>query len=179
MDFEEKWQEAIAHTQIYSSYKHRLSRYEATTLPYTFLGASLINHGDTVVRKGLVVVDKPLIFLPRNIPRFTGFELEEELGVDEDKLRFFFMIRGINFPSLKYKHEISTIDVVEKDPEEAISFYRNEIERKEDLETGLIFGPIETWQLSVLFYVSVLINRSTSKDLEHYLEEIKKRFLSE
>ena len=176
MDFEEKWQEVIAKTQIHSFYKHRLSRYETTTLPYTFLGASLINHGDTVVRRGSVIVDKPLIFLPRDIPQFTGFELEEELGVDEDNLRFFFMIRGINFPSLKYKHEISSIDVLEKDPEEAISFYRNEIERKEDIETGLIFGPVETWQLSILFYVNILINRSTSKDLEHYLEEIKKRF---
>ena len=172
MNFEEKWQKTLEETRILRFFKHPLSFQEVTVLPYIFLGPSVMNLGDTVVRKGKVEVDKPFIFLPKNIPQFMGFNLEEELGADENLLRLFFMVRGINFPSLKYKHEISTVDVCEQEPEKALESYKRELERQEDLITGLVYGPTECWQLSVLFYVSLLISRSAPRDFEKYYKSM-------
>ena len=179
MDFEEKYQKVIEETTICKCYRLKLSTRTSTTLPYIFLGASQINRGDTVVRKGKVAVESPLLIIPKNIPQFFGFDFEENLDIDDNNLISFFMLRGISFPSLKYTNEISTIEVEDKNPQEAISFYKDEIERKEDLQTGLIFGPVEYWQLSIIFYVNFLINRSARNDIDQYLRELRRRLLGE
>lgn len=175
MDLEEKWQRAVSETEILKFYRLHLSTQTATTLEYIFLGESQINIGDTVVRKGKVVVNHPLIVMPKNMPQFEGFDLEEELETDESSLRFFFMVRGIQFPSLKYNNEISTIEVVEHSIEKTTDSYLNELEKKEDLTTGLIVGPTDTWQLSILIYVTILINRAAPSDLEKFLNDLRRR----
>ena len=179
MDLDEKWEKTLEETKVIKFYRHLLSNTEATTLPYIFLGESLVNNGDTVVRKGKVLVDHPFLILPQNIPQFSGFEFEKNMETNESALPFFFMVRGISFPSLKYKHEFSTIEVLEKHPQDAIEYYKNEIEREEDLETGLVFGPADCWQLSVLIYVGLLAQNSAPDSLEKYLEELRRKFLSE
>ncbi len=179
MDLDEKWQKTLDETKIFKFYRHGLSNTETTSLPYIFLGESLVNKGDTVVRKGKVLVDHPFLILPQNVPQFSGFEMDEESGMNENTLPFFFMVRGIRFPSLKYKHEFSTIDVLEKYPQDAVEYYKNEIEREEDLETGLVLGPADCWQFSILFYVGILVQKSAPDSLEKYLEELRRRFLSE
>lgn len=173
MDLEEKWQKTLEETQIVRFYRYRLSNSEATTLPYIFLGASDINIGDTVVRKGKIVVDRPLILLPKNMPQFLGFDLDEDLQVDQDALRFFFMVRGIHFPSLKYKHEFSTIDVIEGSSKDNIVPFKSELEIKEDLSTGLIVGSADYWQLSILLYVTLVIGKSTPSDLGKFLDDMR------
>ena len=177
MDLEEKWQKVMAETEIFRFYRDILSSHTTSTIPYIFLGPSLVNAGDTIVRKGQVVIDKPMIILPQNMPQFSGFELDE-LDLDPNLLQFFFLVRGVRFPSLKYQHEISTIDVFEGGPDKAIDHYRDELERKEDLSTGLIYGCTDLWQLSVLFYVMAVISKSTPKDLDSFIEELRRRFLS-
>lgn len=178
MEFDKQWQQAIAKTKIIHFYKPYLSSSRSTIVPYIFLAASEINLGDTVVRKGKVAIDSPLIVLPKNMPQFSGFQLQEELGIDQEALQLFFMVRGIRFPSLKYKHEISTIDIWEGDLEKAITEFQDELERKEDVETGLIVGPAQYWQISLLFYVTVLINRSAPSDLEQFFEDLRRNFLT-
>lgn len=175
MDLEEKWQRTLEETKIVKFYHPHLASQEATDLPYIFIGASVVNVGDTVIRKGRVIVDRPMIVLPQNMPQFSGFEFEE-YGADAKDMQLFFMVRGINFPSLKYKHESSDIEVVSKEPEAVLDQYRNDLEKEEDFTTGLVYGPVECWQLSILVYIGMLINRSAAKDVERYLNELRKKF---
>lgn len=177
MELEEKWQRTLEETKIARFYRYPLSNIHATSLPYIFLGASAINVGDTVVRKGKIVVDRPLILLPKNLPQFFGFDLEKDLDVDEDALRLFFLVRGIRFPSLKYQHESATIDVVENYPEHAAKSFKNELESKEDLMTGLIVGNAEFWQLAVLLYVTLVIGRSVPSDMEKFMDDLRRGLL--
>ncbi len=173
MDLEEKWQRVVKETKIIRACLTGLSSIHSTTLPYVFLGSSLVNEGDTVVRTGKITVDRPMIVLPKNLPQFKGFELQDDLGVNEDFFRSFLLIRGISFPSLKYQHESSTLDVFEGDVNQAISFHGNLLERKEDINTGLLVGPADAWQISVLVYVSILMQNSVPKDLESFLEDFQ------
>ncbi|BBM87639.1 hypothetical protein [Candidatus Uabimicrobium amorphum] len=173
MSLEEKWQKAAKETRIIRSRLQRLSNTEATTLSYIFLAPSLVNTGDTVVRTGKIIVDKPAIILPKNLPQFFGFDFQDELGVNDDSVRSFLIIRGIQYPSLKYQNEISTIDVFEGNVDSAIAHFGNDLERKEDIETALLVGNTEAWQLSLLIYVSVLIQRSLPKDLDNLFDQFK------
>lgn len=175
MDLEEKWQRTLEETKIIKFYHPHLATQEPTNLPYIFVGESTINLGDSVVRKGKVMVDRPLIVLPQNMPQFSGFDFEE-YGADNSEMQLFFMIRGINFPSLKYKHEVADIEVVSNEPSALLDRYQNELEQQEDFTTGLVYGLSECWQLSILIYVSMLINRSATRDVEHYLNELRKHF---
>lgn len=172
MDLEEKWQNALENTRIVRFYRYPLSYKDSTELPYIFLGSSIINEGDTVIRKGKVVVDRPMIVLPQNMPQFSGFSGEDEEPIDTENLRIFLMVRGIRFPSLKYKHEISTLDIMEKEAEKAIEECKRELEAKEDIGTGLIVGNPEHWQLSLLLYVALIINRSFPSDMQRFLGDL-------
>ena len=76
MNIQELWEKALKQTRVIRPRVQALETFKATRLPYVALSASLINPGDTVVRKGDILVEKPAIILPFNLPQFEGFEFE-------------------------------------------------------------------------------------------------------
>ena len=56
MNIEDLWQKAIHETRVIRPRLKSLSINSATELPYIFLAESLVNRGDTVVRKGKISV---------------------------------------------------------------------------------------------------------------------------
>ena len=115
MDFQKAWEQALQKTGIVRSRVSFLHTFDDTRVPYMFLSPSLINDGDTVVRKGEVVVQKPALILPPNIPRFEGFEFGHEEGADQDAAANFLLVRGVNVPSMKYLNKTHSLDVFEGD----------------------------------------------------------------
>jgi len=176
MDLEEKWNKALAQTEIVRSKVAYLSTFETTTLPYIFLAESTINLGDTVVRQGKILVHRPAIILPEDMPQFEGFEFEEDYQINADMVRMFLLVRGVSFPSLKYEHEISKLDIYEGPIEKARAYFKQMLENAEDTQTGLIIGPEDTWQFSLLIYVGLLIGKSAPSDLRKLWEKFKDKF---
>jgi len=176
MDLEEKWNKALTQTEILRLKISYLSTFETTILPYIFLAESAVNLGDTVVRQGKVLVYRPAIILPEDMPQFEGFEFEKDLQVNAEMVRMFLLVRGISFPSLKYEHEISKLDIYEGSLEKAKSYFKQELERTEDVETGLIIGSEDTWQLSLFIYVGLLVGKSLPSDLKRLWEKLKNKF---
>ena len=86
------------------------------------------------------------------------------------------MARGVSFPSLKYRNETHTVDIYEGELNHAVGYYTDQLERREDVHSGLIAGPEDTWQLSVLMYVAALTIRSAPQNLEQLLEEFRRRY---
>jgi len=64
MGIHESWEKALKMTEIVRPRVQPLATFEATQIPYIFLAESLVNHGDTVIRKGEITIDKPSIILP-------------------------------------------------------------------------------------------------------------------
>jgi len=176
MDLEEKWNEALVKTEIIRSRVSYLSAFDATTLPYIFLAGSTVNLGDTVVHRGKILVHRPAIILPEDMPQFEGFDFEKEYKVNADMVRMFLLVRGVSFPSLKYEHEISQLDIYEGPLEKAKAYFKQDLEKTEDVQTGLIIGPEDTWQLSLLIYVGLLIGKSVPSDLRKLWERFKDKF---
>lgn len=175
MDLEEKWEKAIKETEILRSRLGNLSTFKITELPYIFLAESMLNIGDTVVRKGKVLVHQPSIILPSNYPQFEGFEFEKGLHVDDDVVRTFLLVRGISFPSLKYSNETYTLDVFEGPLKQAVGHFRNQLEKREDVHSGLFIGPEDCWQFSMLIFVATLVAKSASGDIKNILDKLKRR----
>ncbi len=170
MNLEELFERAKAETEILRQRVSFLESIENTTLNYIFLAESSVNMGDTIVRKGKILVHKPLIILPREFPIFSGFEFD-----NEGMITSFLLMRGVSFPSLKYNNITSSIEVYEGSLSKAINDFVERLTREEDIYTGLIKGLEDTWQFSLLFYVTNLMARSAPRDIKKVLDDFRRR----
>ena len=175
MNIQERWEKALKRTEILRPRVHPLDTFGSTHLPYIFLAESAINSGDTVVRKGEVVVEKPSLVLPFNTPKFEGFDFEEKLHVNPDFLMNFLLVRGVTFPSLKYNNKTDVLEIFEGRLKKAVEHYANFLQRSEDVHTGLFAGTEDNWQFSVLIFICTQVARSADNDLKKLLEDYRKK----
>ena len=175
MDIQELWDKARKRTEIVRMRLQDLSSSDATQVPYIFLAESSLNRGDTVVRKGHVVIERPAILLPGFSPHFEGFDFEDTLQLTEESVATFLLVRGIQFPSMKYRHQFSSVDVYEDSLDRAVTHYSDLLSRAEDTQTGLVIGPEDSWQFSLLLLTGALVVRSADGDLRRIMEEWRKR----
>lgn len=177
MNIQDAWEKALKNTEIVRPRVQPLHTFEATHLPYLFLAESVVNSGDTVVRKGEIIVEKPSLVLPFGIPHFEGFEFEEEEedGISEDLLMNFLLVRGVSFPSMKYNNRTDSLEIYEGKLEKAVSHYGEMLQRSEDVHTGLIMGTEDTWQFSVLIFICGQVSRSAESDMKKLFEDIRRR----
>ena len=175
MDFQEAWEKALKQTEIVRRRISSLQTFDDTSVPYIFLSPSLINEGDTVVRKGEVVVQKPSLILPPNLPRFEGFEIKHEEGVDPGAVVNFLLVRGTSLPSLKYNNKTSSLDVFEGDVTRAVSHFANQLEREEDVRCGLITGLEDVWQFSLLIFICAQVAGNTDMDVRRLMDHYRRR----
>jgi len=173
MDIQELWDKALKQTEIIRARAQDLATFETTVLPYIFLAESGLNLGDTVVRKGQVLVERPSLILPS--PQFEGFEFETDLQVSDDAVLNFLLVRGVKFPSMRYRHELSDLSVREGSLQNAIDYFSDQLKRTEDIQTGLVVGPEDAWQFSVLILVGSLVIRSAEGDLRRLLNAWRKK----
>lgn len=174
-DLQELWDQARRRTEIVRMRLQDLATFEATQVPYLFLAESSVNPGDTVVRRGHVLIQKPGIILPSLSPQFEGFEFDPDLHLNAEMLSTFLLMRGVQFPSLKYRHELSSLDVLESSLQHSVDQFTDRMSRAEDTQTGLVIGPENAWQFSILLLVGALVVRSAEGDLRRILESWRAR----
>ena len=175
MDIQQLWDQARKKTEVVRMQLQDLATFDATRVPYIFLGESSVNAGDTVVRRGHVLIERPAIVLPGLSPQFEGFDFQETLQLSESAVATFLLIRGIHFPSLKYRHQTSSLDVCEGSLQHAIERFTDQLKMAEDIRTGLVVGPEEAWQFSLLLMVGALVVRSAEGDLRRLFEAWRTR----
>lgn len=175
MDIQELWEKALKETQILRPRIKDLQAFSSTQLPYIILCASSVNPGDTAVRKGEVEVERPSLIMPTHSPQFEGFDFEKELKINQDLLTSFLIIRGARFPSLIYNNKTDSLSVFEGNLDKAIGFYRERLQRQEDVSSGLIVAPEDCWQFSLLIFIAQAVARSAGSDIERLLEDYRKK----
>ena len=175
MDTYEFWEKALKNTEVIRPRIQSLMTFSETTVPYILLSESAINLGDTVVRKGEVVVERPALILPPNIPQFEGFEFEDAPDTDTDSVMNFLFVRGIQMPSMKYNNKTYSLDIYEGKLSKAITHYHNLLKEKENVNAGLLCGPEDCWQYSVLIYICSQIIKNAQTDISKLLKEFKRK----
>jgi hypothetical protein len=175
MDIHSAWETALRETEIIRSRITGLQTFGETQVPYILLSPSTVNEGDTVVRTGEVTVHRPSLILPPNIPQLEGFELGDEGSFQEDAMINFLMVRGITLPSMKYDNKIFSLNVFEGKMDEAIGTYGNRMQREENTLAGLICGPDQVWQFSLLIFICSQIAKNSSTDIRRLLDEYHRK----
>lgn len=175
MNIQDAWEKALKKTKIIRPRAQELQTFSDTDLPYVFLAEALVNKGDTIVRQGEVVVEKPAIILPTNFPQFEGFNFEKEFEIGPDTVTNFLIVRGVAFPSMKYNNKTQSLKIYDGHIEKAIAHYSNMLQRKEDVHSGLVVGPEDCWQFSVLIFICSQIARSANSDIRKLLERFRKK----
>ncbi len=175
MNIQEAWEKALKSTEIIRPRVQPLHTFEATHIPYLLLSESSVNTGDTVVRKGEIIVEKPSLVLPFNLPYFEGFDFEEEMDINQDILTSFFLVRGVSFPSMRYNNKTDSIDVHEGGLSKAIEHFSAKLEREENVHTGLIAGAEDVWQFSVLIFTGGQIIKAADGDMKKLFDDFKRR----
>lgn len=175
MSVEEFWEESLNHTEIVRLPLKRLLTFGNTRFDYIFLAPSLVNKGDTVVRKGQMDVDRPSLILPHSMPTFEGFDSEGQAGIQGEELRSFFFVRGIKFPNLAYKNESYEIDLFEGPLAKAEKNFVDQVRSKENISTGICIGKDTSWQFSVLLMGCHMIDMHIDTDLQEILKRIRKK----
>ncbi len=173
MDFENFWNKALSETQIIRTRVQGLFTFTETHVPYIFLCESSVNEGDTLVRKGEVLVERPALILPPNHPKFEGFDFTEQ--EKEAALVDFLLVRGVSLPSLRYNNKTHSLDIFEDKLKTAIGHYKELLLGQEDVHTGLIVGPEDCWQYSLLIFICTQIARNADTDIRKLLEKFKKK----
>ncbi len=171
MDIEALWTKALKETEIHRQRLEYLATFQPTELSYILLSKSDVSPEDTVVRKGRIEVMQPLIIVPPDYPMFEGFNFKDDVGLEGDSIRSFLYMRGVRLPSLKYYNRTFTLDVWEIGLSDALAKVKNELARREDTRTGLIVGPNDAWQFSLLIYVASLIDRSFANDVKRIMDK--------
>ncbi|MFC1666997.1 hypothetical protein ACFL0P_03930 [Candidatus Omnitrophota bacterium] len=174
MNIQDAWEKALKHTKIIRSRAHELQTFSDTRIPYIFLSKAVVNAGDTIVRKGEVLVEKPSIVLPSHLPQFDGFDFEKEFETTQGMVTNFLLVRGITFPSLKYNNKTSSLDVYDGPLEKAIAYYTDKLQLREDVHSGLVVGPEDCWQFCVLIFMCSQVAKSANNDIRKLLERFRK-----
>ena len=174
MDFEEAWKKALKETEIIRARVQLLKSHSDTKVSYILLSESSINQGDTVVRRGEVLVQKPNLFVPPNNPQFHGFEFDSESNFKENALINFFLVRGVSIPSLHYDNRNNVLSVFEGKLSNAIKHYKLDLEQQENVSTGLLTAPEDYWQFSLLIFICSQIAKSADNDIRRLWDEFRK-----
>lgn len=165
----QKFIEAVRNTKILRARKNYLFTFGNTRLPYVMVANSLINAGSSIIRTGEVVVEKPQIIISNDSSAFEGFDIDRSL-VDLDQVKFALMSRGISFPQMNYKNSTQFLEVVSDKLEVIIERQMNQFEDANDSRVGLIQCREDTWNLSLLHYVLTQVVRSSTSNMQEYLE---------
>ncbi len=174
MDTQQAWQKALKQTEILRSRVQSLLTFQDTLVPYVFLSESSINEGDTVVRQGELLFEKPSLILPNNHPQFEGFEFDSSSELNLSSLVNLLLIRGVSLPSLKYNNKTVSLDIFEGSLSKAAKHYLEIFQQQENVNTGLIKGPEDVWQFSVLIFICSQVSRNAETDVRQLLAQYKK-----
>ena len=175
MNIQESFEKALKETDIIRSRVLSLQTFADTHVPYVLLSASSINPGDTVVRKGEVLVQKPSLILPPNIPQFEGFDNQDMPVLDSDAMINFLLVRGISLPSMRYNNTTSSLDVFEGNLDAAIKHYGNHMQSQENTSTGLVVAPEDVWPFSLLIFICSQIAKNSSVDMRRLLDQWRQK----
>jgi len=166
MGLQEDFMKALKETEIHRHRESHLLTLSATALPYVLLCESAVNDGDTVVRQGVVRVEKPQLLVLHNPMEFEGFEYQDN---PNESSAFLALGRSASMPPAKYSNVETSLEVFDGGLQKALDHFSRELDQGDDSQTGLVSGPVDIWALSLFVYVGKMVARSAPQDTQELL----------
>ena len=170
----EQFNECWSKTEVIREYQRMLFTFGDMKLPYVFAAEHRQFKDRTVVRKGLILLQKPQILLPKYYagPEFKeGFEHASAIPPEA-----VYILRQMGLPY----SQITNKPIAEEQMEygslqEVLDRFNNKMEQQENAETGLIKGLIDGADISLMRYSLGLVIKSTPENVREFFERIRRQ----
>ncbi|MHC4165743.1 MAG: hypothetical protein ACYSWQ_02170 [Planctomycetota bacterium] len=168
--FEECWRA----TEVIREYQRMLFTFGDMEVPYVLVTEHDRFKDRAIVRKGVVMLQKPQIFLPSHYggPEFQeGFEHADAIPPEAT-----FLLRAMQLPY----SQISNRPVARENMEygslqSVLDRFEKELENQDDTETGLIKGPSYGADISLMRYSLGLAIKSAPGNVKEFFEHLRRQ----
>lgn len=161
-------------TEVIREYDKMLYTFGDMTLPYIFLAEHEAYPDRTLVRRGVVHIQKPSIVLPSRTPGpefMEGFEHSNALPSDA-----VYVIRSMGLPYSQVTNKQLAGDQIEYGRLQAvIDKFSEDLTKSEDTDTGLIKGLAAGPDISLMRYALGLMAKSAPENVRQFFEHIRRQ----
>jgi hypothetical protein len=166
IDFE-RIEQAARYTEILRHPRQHLATFGITNIYYYLLTepaySELTNDtGETVIREGRVIAERPKIVTPYYLTHLEGFSY--------DARRYFEMLLSMHGPDTPglfytYKNEPKSLNIVSDKWPTVVDKLNTEIDKKGDPLMSIIKGQDELWDVSLLKFIYEISTRSAPANI--------------
>ena len=169
--------EFMAHwsaTEVIREYQRMLFTFGDMELPYVLVAEHSRLRDRTIVRKGIVLIQRPHILLP---PYYGGPEFKE--GFEHAKAippEAVYLLRAMQMPYSQITNKpVGKEEIEYGNLQSVLDKFDKEMESQEDTETGLIKGVLNGADISLMRYSLGLSIKSAPGNVKEFFEHLRRR----
>ncbi|MBL7107235.1 MAG: hypothetical protein ISS77_06485 [Phycisphaerae bacterium] len=171
---EEQFKTCWQKTEVIREYERMLYTFGDMTLPYIFVAEHEAYPDRTLVRRGIVYIQKPNIVVPGQShgPAFKdGFEHSDALPADA-----VYVMRSMGLPYSEITNKQQAHDEIEYGRLQVVIDQLNETLREhEDTDTGLVKGLMAGPDISLMRYALGLMLKSAPENVRQFFDHIRRQ----
>ena len=161
-------------TEVIREYQRMLFTFGDMELPYVLVAEHNRFRDRTVVRKGVVLIQRPHILLPTYCggPEFKeGFEHANAIPPEA-----VYLLRAMRMPYSQITNKPLGQEEIEYGSlQSVLDKFDKEMENQEDTETGLIKGILDGADISLMRYSLGLAIKSAPENVKEFFEHLRRR----
>jgi hypothetical protein len=171
---QDKFKEYWKRTEVIREYQRMLYTFGDMNLPYVFVAEHSRFKDRTLVRRGIILFQKPQILLPHYYggPEFKeGFEHASAIPAEAA-----YIFRAMKLPFSHITNKLAAEELIEYGGLQDVLYrFDKEMENQEDSETGLIKGILEGADISLMRYSLGLVIKSARGNVKEFFEHLKRQ----
>jgi hypothetical protein len=170
MEIDERILEAVEETSVIRPPKRHLSTFGATNIYYYLLTEPAYaefdsTNGETVIREGRVIAERPRVVTPFYLTRLDGF--------GSDARKYFQMLletHGPDAPGIyyAYKNEPKEMNIVSDSLTAVVEKLNVQIDSRGDPMTSIIKGKDELWDVSLMKFIYEITKHSVQDNINQF-----------
>jgi len=170
----QKFEECWKATEVIREYQRMLFTFGDMEVPYVLITEHGRFKDRAVIKKGVVMLQKPQIFLPSHYggPEFQeGFEHADAIPPEAT-----FLLRAMQLPYSRISNRPVAQEYMEYGSlQSVLDRFDREMENQEDTETGLIKGVPEGADISLMRYSLGLAIKSAPGNVREFFEHLRRQ----
>jgi len=171
---QEKFKAYWKRTEVIREYQRMLYTFGDMDLPYVFVAEHNRFRDRTVVKRGVILFQKPQILLPRYYggPEFKeGFEHADAIPPEAA-----YIFRAMKLPYSQITNKLVAEEQIEFGGlQNILDRFDREMDSQEDSETGLIKGVMEGTDISLMRYSLGLVIKSAPGNVKEFFEHMRRQ----
>jgi hypothetical protein len=171
---QDKFKEYWKRTEVIREYQRMLYTFGDMDLPYVFVAEHRRFKDRTLVRRGIILFQKPQIILPNY---YEGLEFKEGFEhANAIPAEAAYLFRAMKLPFSHVTNKLIAEELIEYGGlQDVLDRFDKEMDSKEDSETGLIKGVLEGADISLMRYSLGLVIKSATGNVKEFFEHIRRQ----